>query len=167
MTKSISNLALLFVFIVSCGGEPAPNDGARSVSTASTCDTAASLDDCDAMSECEPACLGLCDCTCPGPQADQEGCGCEECPASCFGFAECVSLPEPDNCTLGHTSCMAGDANCWDFGAPAGLAFSGLYVSECDESNTDCGSTLICAVDNFCGSDAPCPGLCVASMCLL
>ena len=53
---------------------------------------------CEATSGCAPACVSICDCSCPGPPGGHEGCGCAGCPATCFTYDECVA-------TYGFTPC--------------------------------------------------------------
>jgi hypothetical protein len=72
------------------------------------------------------------------------------------------------DCSFGHVSCPGeGEPNCSNFGAEEGLAFSGRFISECDEANTDCGPDATCVGNFACGSDAPCPGLCVDPVCMI
>ena len=84
------------------GGVPAA-DGARAdAGPPPTCGGLAQ-DVCEATEGCLPACISMCDCTCPGPPSGGEGCGCEACAPSCFVYDECVA-------TAGFSRC--GDAFC-------------------------------------------------------
>lgn len=70
-------------------------------------------------------------------------------------------------CEEVHAGCDPAEEDaCWYFSEAEGLAFSGFYLPECDELETDCGDGLQCSYDFACGLDAPCPGICVTDACL-
>ena len=107
---------------------------------------------CEARPECAPACISDCDCTCPGPAAGFEGCGCPECAADCFAFWGCVAI----------TGCRDDD-DC----APHEVCRRGLDCRPgCPEEATHCCYGNECAVP--CPEDVECPcpdgtaGICLA-----
>jgi hypothetical protein len=92
-------------------GDAAAGDGAAAKPDAAAAgpDAAESVDAapgaCDGLEQgtctgtdgCAPGCFSLCDCTCPGPPGF-EGCGCDECSATCFTYQECVDISDFVEC---------------------------------------------------------------------